>query len=448
MPNLPRQLRLTGADYFIHAMDRRMRRAGMPGNICRMAIRLQGGLDTELLRRRLAVSPIFDWLARVRAIRPLPVLSPMWRTAARPCVIFHEHDGKGVSGDEPTGLPTAVLGRDLRPDRNPALALDLVRHADAASQLVLSWHHCLMDMRGAELLLRHLDGDGATQDSPNVGDLIHPGQTGCNLLRLLRGYPRQILFARGSLALINTACREPLFSLVPAAPRPGACRNQYRVILFDEEETARMGAHCRRLNAGFRRSHFHLAAFIKALHQVATRRGDETGAYLIPVPHDVRRPGASGPIFSNQLAFLFYRIEPRLAASMTQTIGELTRQMTDQIRNRDPESFMAAMEMFKPMPLDFYIYRLGRPTRGKFASFFFSDAGETCAGMSDLLGGRMVSVSHFAPASRPPGLAVVFSRFRRRLCAVLAWVDDCMSVDEVASLEQGLRAALLCGEAP
>jgi hypothetical protein len=305
-----------------------------------------------------------------------------------------------------------------------------------------------MDMRGAELLLRHLRGDDPTKDSPKVADLIHPGQTGGSLLRRLRGYPRQIMFARGSLALINTACREPLFSLAPASRPPGPCRNQYRVILFDEGETARMDAHCQRLNAGFRRSHFHLAAFIKALHQIATRRGDPAGAFLIPVPHDVRRPGAGGPIFSNQLAFLFYRVEPGLAASMTRTIADLTRQMTEQIRNRAPGSFMAAMEMFKPMPLDFYVYRLGRPTCGKFASFFFSDAGETCAGMSDLLGGQMVSVTHLAPASRPPGLAVMFSRFHRQLCAVLAWVDDCLSVEEVAGLEQGLRAALLHGEEP
>jgi hypothetical protein len=165
------------------------------------------------------------------------------------------------------------------------------------------------------------------------------------------------------------------------------------------------------------------------------------------VPHDLRRRGATGPIFSNQLSFLFYRLEPHLAASLTDTLGELTRQFMDQVRNRTPESFLAAMEMFKILPLDFYLHRLSRPTRGKFASFFFTDAGETCAGMRDLLGARVTAVTHLAPASRPPGLTVVFSRFRRQLTAVLSWVDDCLSTEEVNTLERGLRAALLGEEA-
>jgi hypothetical protein len=34
MPELPRHLQLTGGDYFILAIDRQMRRAGLPGNVC------------------------------------------------------------------------------------------------------------------------------------------------------------------------------------------------------------------------------------------------------------------------------------------------------------------------------------------------------------------------------------------------------------------------------
>jgi hypothetical protein len=443
MPNFPRQLRLTGGDYFFEAMDRRLRRAGLPGNVCHLALRLEPGLNTERLRERLEASPIFDWLSRVRMVRLLPVLPPRWRTSARRGPILHEHDGEGANGKELAGLPSAVLGRELRAGRSPALALDLVRHADGSAHLVLSWHHSLMDVRGAELLLRHLQAGGAADSSPGVQDLFHPEQRKFGLPRLWGGYRRKVMFARGALALINTTCQEPLFSLLPAPQRVGRCQHHYRIWSFGEEETARIERHCQRLNASFRRSHFYLAASIQALHAVAARRGEARGAYLIPVPHDMRRRGDRGPIFSNQLSFLFYRIEPRLAASMSEMIGELTRQMMDQVRNRTPESLMAAMDLFKPMPLDFYLHRLGRPTRGKFASFFFSDAGESCAGMNEVLGGRLAAVTHLAPASRPPGLAVAFSHFRGQLCVMLAWVDDCLSVVEVAGLEGGLRAGLL-----
>ena len=60
-------------------------------------------------------------------------------------------------------------------------------------------------------------------------------------------------------------------------------------------------------------------------------------------------------------------------------LGELSRQMMEQIRNRFPECCMAALDLFKPIPLDYYVPHLGQPTKGKFASLCFSDSGETCA---------------------------------------------------------------------
>lgn len=456
MPALPRHLQLTGGDYFIHAIDRQMRRAGMPGNVCRMIVSLEGRLDAALLRHRLAASPLFDWLARVRMIRLLPVLSPLWRAhAAPPPPLLHEHEGNGADGSHGAddagldGIPRAIFSRELRAGQAPALTLDLVRHAGDRAHLILSWHHALLDARGAELLLRHLADAGAGAPDP-AADLINPAQTCFSLPRLWRGYPRKLSFARESLAFITSTCRAPFFTLMPAPPparraaAPG--RNESRAILFTRDETARIDARCFAMNASFRRSHFYLAATVQGLHAVASRRGNQDAAYVIPVPHDLRRRGAAGPIFSNQLSFLFYRIEPALAASLPEMIRELTRQMMDQMRHRNPDSFLAAMELFKPTPLDFYVRQLGRPTGGKFATFFFSDAGESCPGLEDLAGARPTAITHLAPASRPPGLTVVFSRFRGRVSVVLAWVDDCLAPPELDELEAALRAALL-GEA-
>ena len=75
MPDLPRQIRLAAGDYFMHGQDDRMRRAGLPGNVCCAVIRLGTGLDMERLRQRIATSPIMDWLARVRIVRPLSAAS-------------------------------------------------------------------------------------------------------------------------------------------------------------------------------------------------------------------------------------------------------------------------------------------------------------------------------------------------------------------------------------
>jgi hypothetical protein len=439
MPDLPRQIRLAAGDYFMHGQDRRMRRVGLPGNVCCAVIKLGNGFDVKRLRRRIAESPIMDWLARARIFRPLPLLPPLWRTSAKPKVVLFEHHHQNGSANPPWPLPQVVAERELHAGRGPGLAFDVMRHADGTSHLFLSWNHTYLDARGLDLLLNHLNADDMTKGAPTVQNLISPKQRGWGL----SGWWPNVKQARGSVEWLHESGDEPLFSLVPPGPRPALCRNDYRIIYFTEEETARIDTRCQQFNCGFRRSHFYLAASIRALHTVAVQRGNQDGAYLIPVPHDTRRRGANGPIFSNHLSILFYRIEPQHAGRITDILGELSRQMTNQIRDRFPESCMAALDMFKPLPLGFYVHHLGKPTRGKIATFSFSDSGETCAGMKELWGGKILEVTHLVPAWRPPGLTVVFLRFCNRLSALLSSVDDCLSPAEVDGMERDMRKSLL-----
>jgi hypothetical protein len=440
MPALPRQIRLAAGDYFMHGQDCRMRQAGLPGNVCCAVIRLDQGFDVERLRRRIAESPILDWLARAKIFRPLPMLfPPLWRAAARPWEIFFDHGRQNGVPDPPWLLPEIVAGRELHAGRGPGLTFDVMRHADGTSHLFLSWNHTCLDARGLDFLLNHLNADETAKTTPGVQNFISPRQLGSGLA----GWWPNVKLARSCKSWLDESGAEPLFSLLPPGPRPASCRNHYRVVYFTEEETARIDARCQQFNCGFRRSHFYLAASLRALHGVAVRRGNKDGAYLIPVPHDTRKRGANGPIFSNHLSILFYRIEPKFAGRITGILGELSRQMTNQIRDKFPESCMAALDMFKPLPLGFYVNHLGKPTRGKFATLSFSDSGETCAGMKDFMGGKILEVTHLVPAWRPPGLMIVFLKFGKRLSAQISWVDDCLKPAEVDGMERDVRHALL-----
>ena len=417
-----------------------MRQVGLPGNVCCAVIRLDKGFDVERLRRHLAASPIMDWLARARIFRLLPLgFPPLWRTLAKPKDILFEHGPQNGVADQPWLLPKAVAGRELHASRGPGLAFDVMRHADGTSHLFLSWNHTYLDARGLDFLLNHLNADETTKSAPGVPNFISPRQRGSGLA----GWWPNVKLVRSCKSWLDESGADPLFSLLPPGPRPASCRNNYRILYFTEAETARIDARCQQFNCGFRRSHFYLAASLRALHAVATQRGNQDGAYLIPVPHDTRKRGANGPIFSNHLSILFYRIGPKFAGRITDILGELSRQMTDQIRDRFPESCMAALDMFKPLPLGFYVNHLGKPTRGKFATFSFSDSGETCAGMKELWGGKILEVTHLVPAWRPPGLMIVFLKFGGRLSAQISWVDDCLNLAEVDSMERDVRRALL-----
>jgi hypothetical protein len=440
MSDLPRQIRLAPGDYFMHGQDRRMRQVGLPGNVCCAVIKLGNGFDVERLRRRIAESPIMDWLARAKIFRTLPMLfPPLWRASETPKQIFFEHGRQNGVAAEPWNLPQVVAARELDAVSGPGLTFDVMRHTDGTSHVFLSWNHTHLDARGLDFLLSHLNADETTNPAPKVPNFISPKQLGSGLA----GWWPNVKLARSCKSWLDESGADPLFSLLPPGPRPAACKNNYRLVYFTETETAQIDARCQQFNCGFRRSHFYLAASLRALHSVAVARGNKDGAYLIPVPHDTRKRGANGPIFSNHLSILFYRIEPKFAGSITGILGELSRQMTDQIRDKFPESCMAALDMFKPLPLGFYVNHLGKPTRGKFATFSFSDSGETCAGMKEFFGGKILEVTHLVPAWRPPGLMIVFLKFGRRLSAQISWVDDCLTPAEVDGMERDVRRALL-----
>ena len=441
MTELPSKIRLAPGDYFMHAQDLWMRRSGLPGNICCAVLQLDKGFDVERLRRRIAESPLMNWLARARLVRPLPVLAPSWKLS-KPEPIFFEHDEKDCAMETPWSPPKAIAQRQLPAESKPGVAFDVVRHADGTSHVFFTWNHTHLDAQGVDFLLHHLNLNGSNGEA-SLKDFISPKQ--------LQGMPiskwwPNANFAHSSMKWLDASGKEPLFTPAPAGPRTPNRSNPQRRIRFTEVETARIAERCAKIASGFRRSHFYLAACVQALHGIARQRGNQDGAYLVPVPHDTRRHGAKGPIFSNHLSILFYRIEAQQAAKVSDIVAELGKQMTNQIRDKFPEACMAALNMFKVLPPGFYVKHLGKPTRGKMASLSFSDSGEACPGMTEFCGGKILDVTHLIPCWSSPGVTMLFLQFANRLSILLSWVDDCISPADADALERDLRRTLLEGE--
>ena len=140
MPELPSKIRLAAGDYFMHGLDSRMRRVGLPGNVCCAVIKLDAGFDIARLRQRIAESPIMDWLARARITRPLPaIVTASWRATGQPQALLFEH--QNGAPDKPWMLPPVVAGRKLHASHEAGVAFDVVRHQDGTSHLFLSWNH-------------------------------------------------------------------------------------------------------------------------------------------------------------------------------------------------------------------------------------------------------------------------------------------------------------------
>jgi len=77
----------------------------LPGNVCHVALRLEGGLDTELLRQRVAASPILTTWRVCASFVPAGV-SPVWRAAAQPWRCF-TNTTTGMAAAERAGTAAA-----------------------------------------------------------------------------------------------------------------------------------------------------------------------------------------------------------------------------------------------------------------------------------------------------------------------------------------------------
>ncbi len=481
---LPRSIPPTGGDYFALALDHLMRRMGLAGNVCRLVLRLDEPLDKERFRSVLDRSDLINWLSRLHLRRRFPFLVHKCFTCnGQAALILREHAVKhgGASDEVPHIVPSH---RGLSPNRAPGLAFDVVDHPDGSTSIMLSWHHALMDALGAELLFQHLNRSAACNDpADQLLALTRPDRAKSTLQSLL-GFPRKLARARQAVLFVTHASRVPIASLIrpqhqltrPRGAKPdlrgerrakpdlrGARgaepdlregrraepdRARYDFVSFDEPATARIDAHGERIGAGYHKGLFYLAATIRAFDRALRHRGSADGAYVVPVPQDLRKRGSLGPVFANRVTFQFYRVERGQTGSLRETYHILREQMIDQLRRDIPQSYVAMMELFRNVPLGLYSKMLRGPTEGQLSSFFFSFTGEACQRMDRFLGVRVRTIRHMAPLAYPPGVGVVFSRHLSRLCATVSFLEGCFEPRELTTFGEALRSDLIDGDTP
>jgi NRPS condensation-like uncharacterized protein len=434
---------LTGGDYFVYALDRQMRSTGLQGNICRLVLRLDGLFRTEQLRSIIQSCDLVSQLAKMRMRLRFPLTTPCWFSSHPSCEVTIAEHKATLPRTESVSFCNSCVSHKLHPRKAPGFAFDLIRYRDNKTDLVLSWHHSLMDARGAESLLMQISNPKANipllDSESSQNDHFSKSIRSRGLLKSAK----RLVYSRQSLFFIEEVHRHPLATLVPK--EKGRCGNShlYRPIYFSEAESKNIETNCEKLGAGFHRSLFILAAVTRAFHAIRIARGENFGAYVIPVPQDLRKKGITGPILSNHVTFLFYRVESEDAASIKTLITSLKQQMTEQIRSNFNSSFSSAMEMFRFLPLSYYARVLSQPSRNKMATFFFSDTGESLPNTEDFHGVPIADLYHLAPVPLPPGIAVISGWLRGRLRIVLSQVAGCLTEQEVKLFEQVIRAELL-----
>ena len=130
---------------------------------------------------------------------------------------------------------------------------------------------------------------------------------------------------------------------------------------------------------------------------------------------------------------------------MRQATEVISAAMMDQMRAGVPLSNSIMMDSMRYAPLWLYRYLVKSPTKGRLASFFFSDTGSSLDGMEAFMGHDLCQAVHYPPASAMPGWTCIFMRVKDRQQVVVSYPLSAQSEEEVLidKFEQALRKELL-----
>lgn len=412
------------------AMDPHMTKYQEVGNVCRYALFLNGMLKKETLTERIREKKIFDWLCKLRIRKNFPFSLPGWELANE------QHEiGVFTNQSETAVIPDEIFKQNISIGTTALFQFDLIYHPINKTILVFSWHHILMDGRGAGMLLKYLNNDNELENA-----FLIPGKK--NNLSLVTSWNNMM----DSKNFLNASSRKPLASLIPEVDQIKNATSHFSIIRFDEHETARINANAISHGARLGNSPYYLAAATRSVHQILKKRGNAALPFWIPVPQDERLRGSKGPLITNQLSFIFYRIPAESLISMKAAVNEIASQMVDQIRQQVPKKYASMMDWLRRLPLKPYYQLIKAPGGGSLASFLFSVAADSPGESKPYFDLETEDAINYPPNTYPPGLTVVFMRFHGTIKIIIARAEEAVSQDEINLFGQLIRKDLLEGD--
>jgi len=412
------KLRHNGCDTLMLGFDYELRRRGFAGNSCQIILELSQPIEAAALERRLAE------LAHDHPIlgaRPVRGLVPRWKPTGRlPRVRLQP--------------PARNIEQQLFNEPLDLLRGELVRFDIVGRKIVFTWAHALMDAKSAEYFLALLGNE--------AGQLPGDGED---------WYAQRARAAGGLRARSRQAWRslERLEQFKKALPvslatcRPTAGVMKYQIVALPPDEAARVQAHSNRLCGFLGEMNFQIAAALVELHRLHERLNCPTASYVVPIPVGLRPKGTRAPLFSNQVTMMLHQFFPEQLTSMEAAIAAVKAHKADALREAQIDSGIALAQLFRRLPLGFYMRMVKRELGGEICSLFFGDTAAVDPALDRFFGARIESLAHVPAVTVPPGVGVVFYRFRDQRRFTFVYADGTLSESEASEFVCCLRQRLL-----
>jgi hypothetical protein len=429
-----RRLPLRGADLVLMARHPRWKGVGLSRNTL-LIVECDGPIATERITRALdRFLDVCPWPA-ARLRRPFPWGKLHWAAGARETLTRPPVRRAVVTTREHLAAELVrELDTRIEPDREAPLRVVLLdgppAPGNAGSSLVLTWFHPLMDARGGQNLLAHLNHlDQHAGRTPWNGDA--PAFVPERDRRSLRERGR---IAGRSLKYMRTLAPEPPVSPAAGLVPPG--RTCFRHESFSAPDLAAVD------RRATREITWRLAVVGKAMAELWRTRGLPDVPFLLPISVDLRPKGEPGPVFGNSLAFHFARFLPSDASDVPALARALRQQMADAIRDGQIEANEVAMEFLHYRPLSRMLRVLPWTVGGELFSFNCADLGEWPPAVEHCFGRRVLNAYHVPVVPPRPGLGVFFNRCGSRNNLVVSWLEGVVSEDDAARIMEVVRESM------
>ena len=438
---------LTGADCFILALSRMMKRQGNHGHVGQTHLRLEGIPDIAALCRGAVsfgeANPLLDAFVRRNPL----TLIPSWRIGRKPSGqllpnLWHEKGAVRQTGIDSSEIESAqhlaeeLLNRPLDGSggvRN--LRLDLILLQGGGSTLLLTWNHLLFDGKGAELLVGYLME--AMNGSPSIPQLSPPEPNLPIKVQLEKAKPAVDRFFN----LIGNQYR------CLANPQTKAGKLRYRLLHFSQEESEAIRQRAVDYSGLFSVG-FYLACAARAHRQVFLSRREDPTHYVSSIPVQVRKKGGRKDPFQNRVTVLFFSLMREDLESL-QTASQVAMVQFEELTRLDlGTSFSMILRLMRRLPSLFYMRFLGTQFSGNITSFFHSATGPFAVELDECCGTRIIDAYHIPSVSAPPGSGLFFGESHGRLIATFTWREGAATEAEANLVLETVTRDLLGAPSP
>ena len=427
---LPAKVILSGADCFHLVLDKHAKKHGAGGNVMRNIFYFSNALPFEKISNILKKSGVIYWLCNIKLAPGRLFKLPYWKyiDAGNEIILLQHHTA--IENE----IPESILIRDITIESIRFIEADLVYYPSGGCAFVLSWNHILLDAKGTNLLFEHLNL--LSENKPQHVDAFFPGtEKKTNFATYIRNMYKVKKF-------VQTSAKPPVSSVAESKTITADGRTLTKIISFNIDETKKINANAFKTGSRFGPTLYLVACCSHVIHFLNQQR-NKAGDIWLPVPYDGRLRGAAGPVISNCVSFLFYRIPLNELNDVHQTVKCLSTQMKAQINDGIPQKYSIFLNMMRHIPLWLYYFLISRTATSVFASFLYTSTGDNFTELRSLFGSPIRNINMIPALTFPPGLTLVFLKHNESLNINIAYSPDIISNNELHLIEEKLKEILL-----